>query len=270
MSQYAYSNAVENFEAFTDTGALAKNLKNHEIGEALLGLSVPILTKASEKAIGSWMSKRAHNLKVRTQRAGQGEADEGEVDDPVGDTGDIQMTEITHAFDNPTFEAPLFEAPGVYTGEFVPAAAAGEWAGAQPVLAGIPSGVQADVIVPRGAVTAEGAAQPQGYNLARAWGARGGQPTQEAAPQLEAAAAQQGETAAADLGEGAVAAGGEAAGAAVGGTLETLAAETSIMPEVSSVLAVGGLIVSGVVSLIDIFKNSHVPAPLEALPQIGI
>ena len=158
MSQYAYSNAVENFEAFTDTGALAKNLKNHEIGEALLGLSVPILTKASEKAIGSWVAKRAKNLKFKQQQAERGEADEGEVDEPVGDAGDTQMTEITHAFENPTFDAPTFETPGVFTGEFVPAAAAGEWAGARPVLAGIPSGVQEDVIVPRGAVTAEGAA----------------------------------------------------------------------------------------------------------------
>jgi hypothetical protein len=239
---------------------MEKNLKNHEIGAALLGLSVPILTKSSEKAISSWLTKRAHNLKVRQQRAGRGEADEGDEPEPAVD-------DAVHNFDNPTFEPEtLFQGqePG---GEL---RFTGEYEGGEPVRAGEIQGIQEDVIDPgleaRGAMGEEGGFEPQGFNVARAFQGTQAQTTQAAAPQLEAAANQAGQ----DATEAVATAGDEGTAAAIAGGTEVLTAETSFLPELSSVIAVGGLIASGVVSLIDIFKNSHEPPRLEALPQIGI
>ena len=296
MSQYdPYSNAVENFQQFGDAVGEAKNMRQQNIGEAILALAVPVLTKASEKSIGSWMTKWKNNKKVRGQ---QEEEDEPEGEEAPAADEAVPAAETTQEFANPAFNPEtLFQGqePGgeaLYTGEYE---------GGEAVRAGALQGVEESVITqPSAAELAYGAsgtrvgatlAQPSEVSgaisgdttLARALGTSQAQVEATVAPQLEGAASQAGTTAAAmDVNVGDLAAtAGEAAGDAVGGavaaageavtgTLGTLALDTSWMPEISTVFAVGALVSSAVVGMLDLFKHHSIPDPLENLPQVGI
>ena len=300
MSQYdPYSNAVENFQQFGDAVGEAKNMRQQNIGEAILALAVPVLTKASEKSIGSWMTKWKNNKKVRGQ---QEEEDEPEGEEAPAADEAVPAAETTQEFANPAFEMQPGDIAMTDVTDFTQAepyytTGSGIDAADLPSIEDLPGGASIEEMAQGVFYGAPGTrvgatlAQPSEVSgaisgdttLARALGTSQPQVEAAVAPQLEGAAGQAATgVAAMDANVGDLAAtAGEAAGEAVGGavvagteavtgTLETLALSTSYMPEISTIFAVGALVSSAVVGMLDLFKHHSIPDPLENLPQVGI
>ena len=288
----SYNSTLPAFEQFSDTVNQAKNMKAHEIGEAILGFSTPILLKASEKGIAAWVKKRAHNLKVREQGARDGQP--MEADDIPADVPDVPVAPAPAAEVLPeaTFSAPFTEmsvAP-----PWVPTTAREMTTRAiqrpniqQDLMEQDPEGdiglggTQPVVAAPATEFPAEaGIAQAQGWHEGQAFMAaqeQQQQPPQQPPqqPEIRAAAVNEGQDATpavdnADDVAPVTAATDETAGAAAVGTLDELALDTSMVPELSTVFAVAGLIGSAIKGFIDIFKNHHVSPELENLRQIGV
>ena len=251
-SNYDYSNHVENFSTFRDSVNQVPNMKNQEIGEALLAFVNPILMGASKTALSKWAAKRKNNRAYRKQQNERGEPEEEEAEDvPEAPTAEAAPF-ATQTIENPVF-AGTEEAP-----------VEGAWYG-QPAIG--EEAIPEEAIVPETQASAGGVSAPPEM------------PDLDAAPAAEAGedvAAGGGEAAAAAGGEAAAAAGGEATAGEILATTGTLALDTSWMPEVSTVIAVGGLVAASAVGFMDLFKHPSEkklpprPPPLETLPQLGI
>lgn len=295
-SNYDYSNHVENFSTFRDSVNQVPDMKNQEIGEVLLAFVNPILMGASKTALSKWAAKRKNNRAFRKKQNERGEPEEEEEDAPeAGEEAGVEAP-ISQTFENPAYDvADEGDIIGVQPIDLDPVPMTeygydlGEEGGIIPTeqeLTGLGEGGEVGgVVVPEAAF---GESQLARDTLADAiGGGRGGgglsepppmpdldaatdtMATQEATASAGEAVAAGGEAAAA-----ATAAGGEAAGEVLA-TTATLALDTSWMPEVSTVIAVGGLVAASVMGFIDLFKHPsekkiHQPAPLQTLPQLGI
>ena len=126
---------------------------------------------------------------------------------------------------------------------------------------------------PRGAVAGE-EAEAQGYHEAQAMMQHiQQQQAQVQTPDAEPAA-QNVNTAADDVVQAVpaedAAAGDATTDAILGGTATAVEDTAFLGPEVSSVIAVAGLIATAASAFVEMFKNNNISPPMENLPQLGI
>ena len=71
MSVYDYSNVVEGLQHFNEASDAVRDDKDKEVGTVLVGLGVPVSVKASEKALKSVLKKYKNNAEYRVEQARQ-------------------------------------------------------------------------------------------------------------------------------------------------------------------------------------------------------
>lgn len=271
----SYNNTLPAFEQFSDTVNQAKNMKAHEIGEAILGFSTPILLKASEKGIAAWVKKRSNNLKVRAQGAREGQ--------PVEEDMDIEPPGMPGATELQTFNNPVFRGEGVDVVRAAPAAEDIDWMD-NPAFTETFGSTFTDTRTPEQLLQStirrmnfqdrQAALRDEmtTYNPGRIRGdstlARLQQQPVENEPGIEATAINEGQDPTPAVNDDDDVA--PVTDETVTGTLDELSLDTSMIPELSTVFAVAGLVGSAIEGFIDIFKHHHVSPEMENLRQIGV